>query len=349
MFKVVPDQLRLAGGWVRCGKCGEVFEASAHMQSSAMPPSAAKEPSFAEPPSPKASEVLPPPSKSVAPADAPPGDALPLSGPARGGDVPFPSASVDESAAQDAVFDPPVAPARARQEDLYGARWQAKAPLEHDDADAYAMAPLVTEVPSEFFPASTFDSPAAPESPPSEIFAPPSALEDVSFMRQARRKAFWRLPVVRAVLLLIALALLLLLALQGVIQQRDRLSALEPRLKPWLLMLCEPLQCRVGPLRQIESVVIDGSSFNKVNADVFHLGVTLRNSARIEVATPALELTLTDPQDQPVLRRVLQPADLGAPAVLAGSGEWSGAANMVVQAEGLAARVAGYRVLAFYP
>jgi predicted Zn finger-like uncharacterized protein len=26
-FKVVPDQLRLAEGWVRCGRCGETFEA----------------------------------------------------------------------------------------------------------------------------------------------------------------------------------------------------------------------------------------------------------------------------------------------------------------------------------
>lgn len=27
-FRVVPDQLRLADGWVRCGRCGEVFDAS---------------------------------------------------------------------------------------------------------------------------------------------------------------------------------------------------------------------------------------------------------------------------------------------------------------------------------
>lgn len=32
MFKVVPDQLRISEGWVRCGKCEEIFDASAHMQ-----------------------------------------------------------------------------------------------------------------------------------------------------------------------------------------------------------------------------------------------------------------------------------------------------------------------------
>ena len=28
MFKVAPDQLKVADGWVRCGRCSEVFEAS---------------------------------------------------------------------------------------------------------------------------------------------------------------------------------------------------------------------------------------------------------------------------------------------------------------------------------
>jgi predicted Zn finger-like uncharacterized protein len=32
MFKVVPDQLRVSEGWVRCGHCSEVFDASAHLQ-----------------------------------------------------------------------------------------------------------------------------------------------------------------------------------------------------------------------------------------------------------------------------------------------------------------------------
>ncbi len=32
MFKVVPDQLRVSDGWVRCGQCDEVFDATLHMQ-----------------------------------------------------------------------------------------------------------------------------------------------------------------------------------------------------------------------------------------------------------------------------------------------------------------------------
>src|SRR3712207_986867 len=32
MFKVVPDQLKISEGWVRCGHCAEVFDATAHLQ-----------------------------------------------------------------------------------------------------------------------------------------------------------------------------------------------------------------------------------------------------------------------------------------------------------------------------
>ena len=32
MFKVVPDQLRISEGWVRCGHCAEIFDAAAHLQ-----------------------------------------------------------------------------------------------------------------------------------------------------------------------------------------------------------------------------------------------------------------------------------------------------------------------------
>lgn len=34
-FKVTPEQLKLADGWVRCGRCGAVFEALKHVQAQA--------------------------------------------------------------------------------------------------------------------------------------------------------------------------------------------------------------------------------------------------------------------------------------------------------------------------
>jgi hypothetical protein len=175
----------------------------------------------------------------------------------------------------------------------------------------------------------------------------PQPAEEVSFVVTARRKAFWRKPAVRAVLAMVALAATLALALQVAVQERDRIAAMDARARPWLMKLCAPLQCEIAPRRQIADVVIDSSSFNKARGDSSQLTLAMKSKASIPLAMPAVELTLTDAQDQPVLRRVLLPADMGAPAELSALGEWSTAVSVVVTTGG--ARVAGYRLLAFYP
>ena len=38
LFKVVPDQLRISQGWVRCGQCAEIFDASADLRQSDLEP-----------------------------------------------------------------------------------------------------------------------------------------------------------------------------------------------------------------------------------------------------------------------------------------------------------------------
>ena len=175
----------------------------------------------------------------------------------------------------------------------------------------------------------------------------PADHEEVSFVVAARRKAFWRKPLVRGVLVLLVLASLTGLGLQVAVQERDRLAAMHVRLRPWLLALGEPLRCEVAPYRQIADVVIDSSSFNKARGDSYQLALTMKNLAAIPVATPAVELTLTDAQDQPVLRRVLLPTDLGASGELPARGEWNASVSLLVTTGGT--RVAGYRLLAFYP
>ncbi len=173
--------------------------------------------------------------------------------------------------------------------------------------------------------------------------------EDVSFVRDARRKAFWRRPLVRGLLVVIALTLLSALGLQVGMHERNRLASLHPALKPWLVQLCEVAQCQVEVPQQIDSIVIDNSSFTRLRGDLFRLGFVVRNTSGAAVAAPAVELTLTDTQEKPVIRRVLQPAELGASAVLAPRGEWSASLNLGVSAGADNARVAGYRLLAFYP
>lgn len=305
MFKVVPDQLRISEGWVRCGHCAEVFDASSHMQGeAAMPAAPAAAPALPEPvkPAPVQPEAA---SLPMAPVSTQP---------------PEPEPQLDP--------EPELEPAPLAVQDL-----QVEPLMPAGPAQQASYLDAVDEL-SRSVPDSV------EETPP---------LEDVSFVRQARRKAFWGRPLVRAVLGLLAVALLAVLALQMAVHERDRLAAAQPGLKPLLQQLCEPLKCTVGPPRQIEAVVIDGSTFSKLRADAYRLNFTLRNQAPTEIAMPAIELTLTDSQDQPVVRRVLTPADLGVPSgTLAAGADWSGNFAMSVAGNGTG-RIAGYRVLAFYP
>jgi hypothetical protein len=96
-------------------------------------------------------------------------------------------------------------------------------------------------------------------------------------------------------------------------------------------------------------VVIETSGFNRLRDDTYRLSFTLRNTAPVPVAAPAIELTLTDSQDQTIARRVLTPAELGAnAAVIPATSDWSRSLGIALGTTG-GARVAGYRLLAFYP
>lgn len=168
-----------------------------------------------------------------------------------------------------------------------------------------------------------------------------------SFVRAARRKAFWRKPVVRMVLSVVVFAMLASLGLQMALHERNYLVARVPQMRVHLERLCGHLQCSLGPYRQIAAVEVDSSSFQKVRGDSYQFSLALKNRSDLAVEMPAVELTLTDAQDQPVLRRVIQPTEWAAPPELLARGEWSVSRSLQI-APGIA-RITGYRVMAFYP
>jgi predicted Zn finger-like uncharacterized protein len=314
MFRVVPDQLRISEGWVRCGHCADVFDATAHMMD---PPPAALAPE-----GPDTQPVI---------DDAPPAVAPPVPAKARGAaSRPAPLATATSAA------------------DSPDSRSLEESPLDRPFVFRRSDMGDVDDLPS-------VSPPVAPPARAGEAWAPSSHLDEdaaihqVSFMRHARRRAFWRRPAVRTFLGLALVGLGALLALQVAVQDRDRLAAAHPELRPALQQLCAAVGCTIGPPRQIEAIAIDSSAFNKLRGDAYRLSVTLRNQAPTPVAVPSIELTLTDSQDQPVLRRVLTPAELGASSpVIGAAAEWSANVTMAVAASGIG-RVAGYRLLAFYP
>ena len=141
----------------------------------------------------------------------------------------------------------------------------------------------------------------------------------------------------------------LTLALQLALGARHWLAARQPALAGVLRALAHPLGLRVQPYRHIDAIVIDYTGLTRSAADSFQFHYSLRNRAGLPVATPALELTLTDAQGRPLVRRVVSATELGAPDAIAAHSEHSGARTLALARSARPAAVTDYTVEAFYP
>jgi predicted Zn finger-like uncharacterized protein len=342
MFKVVADQLKISQGWVRCGQCSDVFDAAAHLQ-------------------PRASTPAP---HATAPANG-------IEQPSTEAQYAEPAATLATRRAAPEIAAAPAPPAppppEPQEAELSVPEIQVSMPPDlAAEVFESSMNPYAYVLPDPPTSAAQESNSEFGESEMPRQEASPVGSPDVSFVRDARRQAFWRRPLMRWSLGGTALLLLLALLLQAALFQRSALAAREGSLQTGLQALCGYLRCDIPPLRQIESIVIDSSSFSKIAADAYRLKVVIKNTGAVALAMPSLELTLTDSQDQALLRRVLAPRELGADAATVAAGsEFSGELAIsisnpvpapVASASQASApkpsgplRIAGYRVLAFYP
>lgn len=328
VFRVVPDQLRVSEGWVRCGRCSEVFNAA-----QALLDLDTGAPRGGQPDTPRAgmkfgsARPSAPVGSSEGQAAAPPamGDFGPRAQPQR----------------------PPEAPPKALPKAPPQTPPQALPP-----APQAEPVPTMDEAVSRFAAdAAEVDGQAEPAQPLPDIKADPRPRKPVAakpgFLRQAERAARWQRPRVRA-----ALAAAVLLGLAGLLAQvaltyRDVAAARFPVLQPVLQAACQPLGCSVGPAHVIDSLVVESSGLVRVEkSSIYRLSVALRNRAALEVAMPALELSLTDSQGQLVARRVISASELGVNQATLGAGR-----ELQLQAtlQAATAPVAGYTIELFYP
>jgi len=180
----------------------------------------------------------------------------------------------------------------------------------------------------------------------------PMAAEMPSFFGAEAGKGFWQRPAVRGSMALLAFLGVVLLLGQMAYQERDLIVARQPSLRPALQSMCRVLGCEVSALRQINDIKVDGASFaREKNDDGYRFSFTLRNAAEVPLAMPSVELSLLDTQERAVVRRVLMPAEFGAPNVLPARSERS--ASLLLRLSGpeaaLMPPVAGFRVETLYP
>lgn len=147
-----------------------------------------------------------------------------------------------------------------------------------------------------------------------------------------------------------SLALMLTLALVGqiAVHRRDLWAAQWPALRPVLSSLCHLSGCRISPPESIAAVSVVSSGFDQQEDGEFVFSLHLQHDRPHALATPAVELTLTDAQERAVIRKVLIPEQLGLNQALpAGSGVST--ETRFALDPSLQSHVHGFRVELFYP
>lgn len=352
MFRVVADQLRISEGWVRCGHCAEVFDAQANLQDpesvvTASRPRAASVPVAPTPPEPylaAAPRTVARSRRWRGPVAQPTAERLP--GAVSDNQTNTDSAAREAATSADFIDTPVTHPGAldGLMDDVVPAEQAAERRLlvSPDDAPSASSAPAHKAVvlgPKEPEPAGV----SAGSADSSQAEAEPS------FLLQAKRQRT-RNPWRRAAWGFLSLVLFMGLTLQVLVNQRDRMAAAQPQALALLTPLCELVKCTIGPMREISALRIDSSAFNKIRGDLYRLAFTVSSASDLPLAVPHMELTLTDEQDRVLARRVLNTGDLpGSPGVMSPRGQWSGQWAVSVVSADLDGRVAGYRLLAFYP
>jgi predicted Zn finger-like uncharacterized protein len=367
VFRVVQDQLRMSEGWVRCGRCHEVFNALEGLFD-LQRDGAVVVPDENHPPATEAGEA-----GASAPAQAVAGDTAA-------------AVSADNEHRDDAAAERPSSwaqletnPWQPTERDRPHERWHD--PERDDDVsvlpaddlhptfrDARFSADAASD--SDSFSVDAAETTGTQESAegaqPQAAPARTRTLRDDAgfdddaqdstpdFVRLADRQAIWRRPAVRATLAVTAVTLAALLAAQAAHHWRDELAVRWPQTSPWLARACAMLGCRLAAPRDLESIVVDSATLARAgtangaaaSGDIYRLTVVLRNRSAFDVLQPHLELTLTDADGAVLARRSLAPTDFRADAaVLAARGDATLQTGLAIGMR----NVAGYTVAAFYP
>jgi predicted Zn finger-like uncharacterized protein len=144
--------------------------------------------------------------------------------------------------------------------------------------------------------------------------------------------------------------LLLALVFQAAIASRDTLAARYPGLKPALVSACGLVGCRVELPADIDQLVIETGELTTLGGNAYTLSTLLRNEATLVQAWPSIELTLTDADDKPLVRRVFGPRDYLRDGARQAAGFKARAEQPVklhFRLEGL--EPSGYHIAVFYP
>ena len=340
MFRLTPQHLQAAKGWVQCGMCGNVFHSGIKpfAEETVSPPAAAETPAEDMPAQATDAPVSGPPHHETARTAPEPRDAgaqasaAGLSGLAQ--------RIADEHEAPSA-FGPKlesiilVDPNLPQADDDYGPMPVFEGEAEGQRAEKTAPEYTPATPPTAGWGARQSTATSTGWIPRRPAPAPVAKPE-------SKRKLGW-------LWMLVAIVLLLAVAAQLTYQLRDKLAAKYPDLRPQLAQACDALGCTLSLPRDSRQVLILGSDLQTENNGSLVLEVTLANRASYPMAWPVLELTLTDVEDQPLARRMFAPSEYLPNGNLEAAGiQTRSEVPVKLQLQSKGIRPAGYRLRMFY-
>ncbi|WP_415807453.1 DUF3426 domain-containing protein [Bordetella muralis] len=347
-FKVVPDQLRVRNGLVRCGECATVFDGRAclvaqipggfEISSTTSVPSTA-----AAAPVTRAEPVIAATGAVLANGKAPVAGSQPTvatTNVAAPGETPITSSlpepeppAVLRGRSAIARQDPYVNEGVLEEDDDEDSERALQAsiePVEHHaansrvdqddvvfrigersaDPDAHDDVDPRDEQDDHRTPAVRGESRTRYHGTTDVGRTPPEFLDSDHQARRSFLRSLWGYACVLG---------LLLLAVQLIFAYRSSIADMAPQLRPLLVRLCEPLGCEVGYARHIDRIAITSSSLQPPAGHAgapqqdavtkLVLRASLRNRYDQPQPWPALRLDLSDLSDTVVIRKVLLPED----------------------------------------
>lgn len=302
-FKVVPDQLKMAQGWLRCGLCHQAFDSTGMVLAWPDMQAAASE---------------------LADKDGP---------------LDIQTLLLQEDRPHPLLASTPLTTALQAPNGLTEAASTSESAVASFDTALTTFQAAAREQVAGLRAVGTPNQTAWPEViMGTEGTEGVVAAQDVAATKRRSARSHG------AVAVLLFLSVLWLA--QGLWVARQPLARLAPGLTESFQAACLPLGClAVLPPLVRDAVLIDSSDWVP-HAGGFLLRWSLRNASAQSVAMPALELTLMDAQDQVLVRRVLDVAQLGAPAELLPGEVWQ-AQRLILTEVGVVP--SGYRLLNFYP
>jgi predicted Zn finger-like uncharacterized protein len=300
MFRVAADQLKLRGGLVRCGACQHVFDAIGalnYVDDATLPAAAAGSAAVGDVIAAirRAETVA---SKAMS-QHGDGGDAAPADDPA------VAVATRPPSFPAATVSIPPAAATMATADDT--------------DPDAQPVpaesAALPAAMPTARLADDAGSAPSGASSPPAAARTSAAAGIETSetapaFLREERPKR-------RGLLYLAGAFFLVLLLAQLAVLLRADVLARYPQARPLLGELCRVFRCTVGWPARGDMLAVVGTELQSLpGTSAFELTAVVRNRGSVTLALPAIELTLTDTLNRPVVRKVF-----AADAYLAGEAD----------------------------